>query len=69
MNWRNRVLRLRGRLGWSQRRLAMELGMSQQAVSRLECGETEPNGPLSIVLALMEAGYMPSELLRNRRAA
>lgn len=41
----------RGRLGWSQQRLADELGVSRQTVISLEKGRYDPSLPLAFRLA------------------
>jgi transcriptional regulator with XRE-family HTH domain len=43
------VRALRERLGWSQERLAIELGLDRSTVSRMESGQP-PSGPTAILL-------------------
>ncbi|PTH39465.1 transcriptional regulator [Staphylococcus capitis] len=37
------VVKLRDELGWSQRKLADELGKPQSTIARIENGESKPN--------------------------
>ncbi len=39
----NRLQKLRKEKGLSQEELAFELGISRQAISKWECGETSPD--------------------------
>lgn len=48
---RNHVPRLREKRGWSQRRLADELGVSRQTVISIEKGRYDPSLPLAFRLA------------------
>lgn len=53
---RNSVLEARTRLGWSQQRLADELGVSRQTVISIERGRFDPSLPLAFrVAAVFEA--------------
>ncbi|BCW17656.1 transcriptional regulator [Arthrobacter sp. NtRootA9] len=47
----NRVNESRSRLGWSQQRLADELGVSRQTVISIERGRFDPSLPLAFRLA------------------
>jgi putative transcriptional regulator len=47
----NRVLESRSRLGWSQQRLADELGVSRQTIISIERGRFDPSLPLAFRLA------------------
>lgn len=48
---RNLVNESRQRLGWSQQRLADELGVSRQTVISIERGRFDPSLPLAFRLA------------------
>ena len=48
---RNHVLRIREERGWSQKRLADELGVSRQTVISIEKGRYDPSLPLAFRLA------------------
>lgn len=37
------VVKLRDELGWSQRKLAEELGKTQSTIARIENGDSKPN--------------------------
>ncbi|WP_313556006.1 helix-turn-helix transcriptional regulator [Miniimonas arenae] len=53
---RNSVLEARTRLGWSQQRLAEELGVSRQTVISIERGRFDPSLPLAFrIAAVFEA--------------
>ncbi|TNU75013.1 helix-turn-helix transcriptional regulator [Miniimonas arenae] len=53
---RNSVLEARTRLGWSQQRLADELGVSRQTVISIERGRFDPSLPLAFrIAAVFEA--------------
>ncbi|MBC9226998.1 MULTISPECIES: helix-turn-helix transcriptional regulator [Aeromicrobium] len=47
----NHVLRTREERGWSQKRLADELGVSRQTVISIEKGRYDPSLPLAFRLA------------------
>ncbi|KAD3633088.1 helix-turn-helix transcriptional regulator [Arthrobacter yangruifuii] len=47
----NRVHESRQRLGWSQQRLADELGVSRQTVISIERGRFDPSLPLAFRIA------------------
>nr|WP_276568752.1 helix-turn-helix transcriptional regulator [Aeromicrobium phoceense] len=47
----NHVVRVREERGWSQRRLADELGVSRQTVISIEKGRYDPSLPLAFRLA------------------
>lgn len=47
----NTVRRLRGEHGWSQGRLARELGVSRQTVNAIETGRFDPSLPLALRIA------------------
>ncbi|TGY88134.1 transcriptional regulator [Marinicauda algicola] len=44
---RNRLRELRAERGWSQQKLAEELGVSRQTVNALETGKYAPSLPLA----------------------
>lgn len=48
---RNVLPELRGERGWSQARLASELGVSRQTVNALEKGRYDPSLPLAFRIA------------------
>ena len=48
---RNDLRELRTARGWSQGRLAAELGVSRQTVNSIETGRYTPSLPLAIALA------------------
>jgi putative transcriptional regulator len=47
----NRLKELRADLGWSQERLADELGVSRQTVISIERGKYDPSLPLAFRIA------------------
>jgi putative transcriptional regulator len=47
----NRVNECRTRLGWSQQRLADQLGVSRQTIISIERGRFDPSLPLAFRLA------------------
>ncbi|SKB06961.1 helix-turn-helix transcriptional regulator [Aeromicrobium choanae] len=47
----NHVVRVREERGWSQKRLADELGVSRQTVISIEKGRYDPSLPLAFRLA------------------
>ncbi|WP_286930746.1 MULTISPECIES: helix-turn-helix transcriptional regulator [Aeromicrobium] len=51
----NHVVRVREERGWSQRRLADELGVSRQTVISIEKGRYDPSLPLAFRLAAVFA--------------
>ena len=50
---RNTVPAHRERLGWSQQRLADELGVSRQTIISIEKGRYDPSLPLAFKLAAL----------------
>jgi DNA-binding transcriptional regulator YiaG len=48
------IRKLRKSLGWTQAKLAAELGVRQGTVSRFETGEREPSLPVSKLLTLLQ---------------
>ncbi len=48
---RNRLKELRADKGWSQARLAQELGVSRQSVNAIETGKYDPSLPLAFQIA------------------
>ncbi|MFD2840048.1 helix-turn-helix transcriptional regulator [Populibacterium corticicola] len=48
---RNKLPELRGERGWSQQRLAEEIGVSRQTVISIERGRFDPSLPLAFRLA------------------
>jgi transcriptional regulator with XRE-family HTH domain len=49
------VRALRKKLGWSQQKLAFEVGVSHAAISRLENGHVKLSGPIRKLLADLAA--------------
>lgn len=49
-----KVYELRKKLGWSQRKLAEELGVTSAAVARWESGERNISGPVKKLMELLE---------------
>jgi putative transcriptional regulator len=47
----NTVRQLRAEHGWSQGRLAQELGVSRQTVNAIETGKFDPSLPLALRIA------------------
>lgn len=47
------IKQFRERAGWSQQKLADELGVDQATVSRIERGAAAPSGPVSRLLEHM----------------
>ena len=47
----NRIKELRADKGWSQGRLAQELGVSRQSVNAIETGKYDPSLPLAFQIA------------------
>jgi len=47
----NRIKDLRGKLGWSQEKLADALGVSRQTVISIERGKYDPSLPLAFKIA------------------
>ncbi|MCV0395441.1 MAG: helix-turn-helix domain-containing protein [Rhizobiaceae bacterium] len=47
--------------GWSQARLAEELGIDQTTVSRIETGATEPSKPVARLLQFLMSEPAPVE--------
>lgn len=63
---KNRVNDSRQRLGWSQQRLADELGVSRQTVISIERGRFDPSLPLAFRIAAvfhstLEDLFLPEE--------
>ncbi len=48
---KNRLRELRGEKGWSQAKLAGELGVSRQTVNAIETGKYDPSLPLAFTIA------------------
>ena len=48
---RNHLRALRAERGWTQARLAEELGVSRQTVNALEAGRYDPSLPLAFAIA------------------
>lgn len=48
---RNHLKALRAERGWTQARLAEELGVSRQTVNALEAGRYDPSLPLAFTIA------------------
>lgn len=46
----NDIQSFRKRRGWSQQKLAEELGVDQATVSRIERGTAQPSGPVARLL-------------------
>ncbi len=51
-----RVARLRKRLGWSQQKLAREIGVAQSTIDRMEGGQAESR-PVAKLLDQLEASF------------
>ena len=49
----NGLRELRESRGWSQGRLAQEVGVSRQTINAIETGRFDPSLPLALRLALM----------------
>ena len=62
----NRVRELRTGRGWSQGRLAEELGVSRQTVNAIETGRFDPSLPLALRTAEL-FGQRVEEIFRLRR--
>ncbi|WP_431731977.1 helix-turn-helix transcriptional regulator [Agrobacterium tumefaciens] len=52
---RERIIKLRHRLEWSQARMAKELGVSQPTIWRIEHGRQEPSKSVLKLLEIFEA--------------
>jgi putative transcriptional regulator len=51
------LLAFRERLGWSQARLADELGIDRSTVSRIETGQQQPSRPVSRLCRMLMDQY------------
>ena len=66
---KEQIRALRQRLGWTQQRLADEMGVSWNTVCRWEMGDRHPSGPALKLLQLLDAMHSPSPDRRKKGKA